>query len=118
MSIPGISDRIVDVTIAETGADMSVFPTAGHLATPLWAHLWKGATDLLDAPIRAAKEDPSVANGLYGFAVVGCTNEASVRRLRDTFNEPGIPLDCDFQFEMAAFPPFEWRLKLIFQWPG
>ena len=34
-SIPGISTLVADVITAETGADMSRFPTAGHLAS--WA---------------------------------------------------------------------------------
>ncbi|MGB2921246.1 MAG: IS110 family transposase [Mycobacterium sp.] len=34
-SIPGISTTIAEVFVAETGAEMSVFPTAGHLAS--WA---------------------------------------------------------------------------------
>jgi transposase len=37
-SIPGISTLIADVVIAETGADMTVFPTAKHLAS------WAGTT--------------------------------------------------------------------------
>lgn len=37
-SIPGISTLLADVIIAETGADMSVFPTAKHLAS------WAGTT--------------------------------------------------------------------------
>jgi transposase len=37
-TIPGISTLVADVIIAETGADMSRFPTAGHLAS------WAGAT--------------------------------------------------------------------------
>jgi transposase len=32
-SIPGISTLTADVIIAETGADMTWFPTAGHLAS-------------------------------------------------------------------------------------
>ena len=35
ITIPGISTKVADVIIAETGADMSRFPTAGHLAS--WA---------------------------------------------------------------------------------
>jgi transposase len=37
-TIPGISTLLADVIIAETGADMSVFPTAKHLAS------WAGTT--------------------------------------------------------------------------
>ena len=37
-SIPGISTLTADVIIAETGADMSQFPTAKHLAS------WAGTT--------------------------------------------------------------------------
>ncbi len=35
MSIPGVGQRTAEVIIAEIGTDMSVFPTAGHLAS--WA---------------------------------------------------------------------------------
>jgi transposase len=35
VAIPGISTLVADVVIAETGADMGRFPTAGHLAS--WA---------------------------------------------------------------------------------
>ncbi|MET3719124.1 transposase [Arthrobacter sp. UYEF21] len=35
ISIPGFSTTIAEIFIAETGADMTVFPTAGHLAS--WA---------------------------------------------------------------------------------
>ena len=35
VGIPGISTLVADVVIAETGADMARFPTAGHLAS--WA---------------------------------------------------------------------------------
>jgi transposase len=39
-SIPGISTIVADVIIAETGADMTRFPTAGHLAS--WAGVCPG----------------------------------------------------------------------------
>jgi len=39
-SIPGISTIVADVIIAETGADMTQFPTAGHLAS--WAGVCPG----------------------------------------------------------------------------
>jgi len=41
VSIPGISTGVADVIIAETGADMSRFPTAGHLAS--WAGTCPGS---------------------------------------------------------------------------
>jgi transposase len=37
VTIPGISQTVAEVIIAETGADMTVFPTAAHLAS------WSGA---------------------------------------------------------------------------
>jgi transposase len=40
VSIPGVNLRTAEVIIAEIGADMSVFPTAGHLAS--WAGLCPG----------------------------------------------------------------------------
>ena len=43
MSIPGWSQIIADVVIAETGADMSVFPTAEHLAS--WAGIVPGCDE-------------------------------------------------------------------------
>ncbi|MET3767718.1 transposase [Marisediminicola sp. UYEF4] len=42
-TIPGVSTRVADVIIAETGADMSVFPTAGHLAS--WAGVCPGSNE-------------------------------------------------------------------------
>jgi transposase len=40
-TIPGIADRCAEVIVAETGADMSVFPTAAHLAS--WAGTCPGS---------------------------------------------------------------------------
>jgi transposase len=42
-SIPGISPTVADVIVAETGADMSRFPTAGHLAS--WAGTCPGSNE-------------------------------------------------------------------------
>lgn len=39
-TIPGIAERVANVIIAETGGDMTRFPTAGHLAS--WAGLCPG----------------------------------------------------------------------------
>ena len=42
-TIPGISTKVADVIIAETGADMSRFPTAGYLAS--WAGVCPGSNE-------------------------------------------------------------------------
>ncbi|MET3176588.1 UNVERIFIED_ORG: transposase [Arthrobacter sp. UYCu721] len=43
ISIPGFSTTIAEVFIAETGADMTVFPSAGHLAS--WAGTSPGSNE-------------------------------------------------------------------------
>ena len=43
VTIPGISTTVADVIIAETGGDMSRFPTAGHLAS--WAGTCPGSNE-------------------------------------------------------------------------
>lgn len=40
MTIPGVKRRVAEVLVAEVGLDMSVFPTAGHLAS--WAGICPG----------------------------------------------------------------------------
>jgi transposase len=40
-TIPGIGERCAEVIVAETGADMSIFPTAAHLAS--WADAARAA---------------------------------------------------------------------------
>jgi transposase len=55
VSIPGWSQIVADVFIAETGADMSVFPTAEHLAS--WAGLSPGSNESAGR-IKSAKTLP------------------------------------------------------------
>jgi transposase len=43
VTIPGISTLVADLIIAETGADMSRFPTAGHLAS--WSGTCPGSNE-------------------------------------------------------------------------
>lgn len=43
VTVPGISTFIADVIVAETGGDMSRFPTAGHLAS--WAGTCPGSNE-------------------------------------------------------------------------
>lgn len=42
-TIPGIGQRVAEVIVAETGADMSVFPTAAHLVS--WAGTCPGSNE-------------------------------------------------------------------------
>ena len=43
VTIPGVSTAVADIIIAETGADMTRFPTAGHLAS--WAGTCPGSNE-------------------------------------------------------------------------
>lgn len=54
-TIPGISTLIADVVIAETGADMSVFPTAKHLAS--WAGTTPGSNESA-GKVKSSKTRP------------------------------------------------------------
>jgi len=70
VTIPGVSDTVADVIIAETGADMTVFPTAKHLAS------WAGAAPGMNqsgARTKPAKKRPGnthlqAALGIIAFA--------------------------------------------------
>ena len=55
ITIPGISVLVADVIIAETGADMSRFPTAGHLAS--WAGTCPGSNESASR-IKSTKTRP------------------------------------------------------------
>ena len=54
-SIPGVSGLVADVIIAETGADMSVFATPGHLAS--WGGTAPGANESAGR-VKSAKTRP------------------------------------------------------------
>ena len=55
VTIPGVDALIADVIIAETGADMRVFPTPGHLAS--WAGVTPGHHQSADT-VKSAKTRP------------------------------------------------------------
>jgi len=77
MSIPGISRITAEVFIAETGADMSVFPTAGHLAS--WCGLSPGSNESAGR-VKSTKTRPGNPHlkGALGIAAL------SVVRRKDT----------------------------------
>jgi transposase len=69
ISIPGFSRIVAEVFIAETGADMSVFPTAGHLAS--WAGLSPGSNESAGR-VKSTKTRPGnrYLKGVLGIAAL------------------------------------------------
>ena len=49
-SIPGCSQIVAEIFIAETGGDMRQFPTAGHLAS--WSGVSPGLRDVITGSCR------------------------------------------------------------------
>ena len=78
ITIPGISVLVADVIIAETGADMSRFPTAGHLAS--WAGTCPGSNESAGR-IKSTKTRPGnpYLKGALGVAAL------SAARSHDTY---------------------------------
>ena len=69
VTIPGISVRVADIIIAETGGDMSRFPTAGHLAS--WAGTCPGSHESAGR-IKSTKTRPGnpYLKGALGIAAM------------------------------------------------
>ena len=78
VTIPGISHKVADVVIAETGADMRVFPTAAHLAS--WAGVCPGQNESA-GKVKSAHTRPgdSYLKGALGVAAM------SAARSKDTY---------------------------------
>ena len=70
-SIPGISTVTADVIIAETGADMTRFPTAGHLAS--WAGTCPGSNESAGR-VKSTSTRPGnpYQQGALGAAAMSC----------------------------------------------
>jgi transposase len=70
-SIPGISTLTADVIIAETGADMSRFPTAKHLAS--WAGTTPGSNESA-GKVKSSRTRPGnpYLQGALGAAAMAC----------------------------------------------
>jgi len=77
-TLPGISTGVADVTIAETGADMTRFPTAGHLAS--WAGTCPGSNESAGR-VKSTKTRPGnpYLKGALGVAAM------SAARGHDTY---------------------------------
>lgn len=69
MSIPGFSRIVAEVFIAETGGDMSAFPTAGHLAS--WAGVSPGSNESAGR-VKSSKTRPGnrYLKGALGIAAL------------------------------------------------
>ena len=78
VTIPGISTMVADVIIAETGGDMSRFPTAGHLAS--WAGTCPGSNESAGR-IKSTQTRPGnpYSKGALGIAAM------SASRSKDTY---------------------------------
>jgi transposase len=84
-TIPGISTLVADIITAETGADMSRFPTAGHLAS--WAGVCPGHHESAGR-IKSTKTRPGnpYLKGALGTAALAAS------RSKDTgahYDDPG-----------------------------
>lgn len=72
-TIPGISTLTADVVVAETGADMTRFPTAGHLAS--WAGTTPGSNESAGR-VKSTKTRPGnpYLQGALGAAAMTCAS--------------------------------------------
>ena len=78
ITIPGISTNVADVVIAETGADMTQFPSPGHLAS--WAGTCPGSNESAGR-VKSTKTRPGnpYLKGALGIAAM------SASRSKDTY---------------------------------
>ena len=78
VSIPGFSTKTAEVFIAETGGDMSVFPSAGHLAS--WAGVAPGSNESAGR-VKSARTRPGnpYLKGALGVSAM------SAARSKNTF---------------------------------
>lgn len=70
-TIPGIATATADVIVAETGADMTRFPTAGHLAS--WAGTCPGSNESAGR-VKSTRTRPGnpYLQGALGAAAMAC----------------------------------------------
>ena len=78
VTIPGISHTVADVIIAETGADMTVFPTAAHLAS------WAGVCPGLNKSASRVKSAHTRHGNAHLKAALGVA-AMSASRTKDTY---------------------------------
>ena len=77
-TIPGIGQRCAEVIVAETGADMSVFPTAAHLAS------WAGTCPSGNESAGRVKSTATRPGNAYLKAALGAS-ALSIANSHDTY---------------------------------
>jgi transposase len=77
-TIPGIAQRTAEVLIAETGGDMTVFPTAGHLAS--WAGMCPGNDES-----AGKRRSGRTRNGSKWLRATLIESAKAASRTRDTY---------------------------------
>ena len=77
-TIPGIGQRSAEVIVAETGADMSIFPTAAHLAS------WAGCCPGSNESAGRVKSTTTRPGNPYLKAALGAA-ALSIANTRDTY---------------------------------
>lgn len=55
--------------------------------------LCRKAQTALEETIRAARDDPAIAQGVYNLCLVGCRTPEAAERGLDDFGHLGIPID-------------------------
>ena len=99
-SIPGWSTTVAEVFLAETGGDMTAFPTAGHLAS--WAGVCPGANESAGR-VKSTKTRAGNRNlkGALGIAALSAT------RSRDTYFAAKYRRICAHRGPMKALVAVE-----------
>jgi len=99
-SIPGWSTTVAEVFLAETGGDMTAFPTAGHLAS--WAGVCPGANESAGR-VKSTKTRDGNRNlkGALGIAAL------SAARSRDTYFAAKYRRICSHRGPMKALVAVE-----------
>jgi transposase len=99
-SIPGWSTTVAEVFLAETGGDMTAFPTAGHLAS--WAGVFLGANESAGR-VKSTKTREGNRNlkGALGIAALSAT------RSRDTYFAAKYRRICAHRGPMKALVAVE-----------
>jgi hypothetical protein len=90
VTIPGISTGVADVIIAETGGDMSRFPSADHLAS--WAGTCPGSNESA-GKVKSTHTRPGnpYLKGALGVAAMSVTKLSGMVKFSACMRSHGVP---------------------------